>query len=48
MERAMMKDDKEMYENILKISQKVEIMYEAIEKEIEEKQQLQLQLQATT
>jgi len=32
MESAMMEDDKVMYETLLKISQKVEIMYEALEK----------------
>ena len=36
-----------MYEPMLKISQRVEIMYEAWQKEIEEKEWLQLQLRAT-
>ena len=38
MERAVMEDDKAMYETRLRISQKVEIMYEALQKETEEKQ----------
>ena len=47
MEGATMEDDKEMYETMLKISQKVEIMYEALKKDTEEKQRVQIQLWAT-
>lgn len=36
-----------MYETMLKFSQRVEIMYESLKKEIEEKEWLQLQLRAT-
>ena len=36
MERATMEDEKSMYETMLKISQKVEIMYVALKKETEE------------
>ena len=36
-----------MYETMLKISQRVEIMYESLQKEIEEKERLKLQLRAT-
>ena len=34
-----MEDEKAMYETMLKISQRVEIMYEALQKETEEKVQ---------
>ena len=47
MEHATMEDEKVMYETILRISQKVEIMYEALQKETAEKQWVQLQLRAT-
>ena len=47
MERAAIEDDKAMYDTIIKISQRVEIMYEALQKETEEKELLQLQLRAT-
>ena len=42
-----MEDDKSMYKTMLIVSQKVEIMYEALQEETEEKHWLQLQLQAT-
>lgn len=41
-----MEEEKVMYETMLRISKKVEIMYEALQKETEEKEQLQLQLRA--
>lgn len=44
MERATIEDEKQMYEIMLKISKRVEIMYEAIQKETKEKERLQLQL----
>ena len=47
MERVATKNEKVMYETMLKISKRVEIMYETLQKEIEEKEWLQLQLQAT-
>ncbi len=47
MERAAMEDDKAMYKTLLRVSKKVEIMYEDLQKEREEKKRLQLQLQAT-
>ena len=47
MECAVIKEEKMMYETMLKISQTVEIMYETLHKETEEKERLQLQLQAT-
>ena len=47
MERAATKDEKETYETMLKISKRVEIMRETLQKETEEKEWLQLQLQAT-
>ena len=47
MERAATKDEKAIYETMLKISQRVEIMYEALQKETEEKERLQLQLRTT-
>ena len=40
MERTTTEDEKVMYETMLKISQRVEIMYEALQKETEEKQWL--------
>ena len=42
MERAATEDEKAMYETMLKISKRVEIMYEALQKETEEKERLQL------
>ena len=47
MECAAMEDKKVMYETILRVSQKVEIIYESLQKETEEKQRLHLQLWAT-
>lgn len=47
MEHAMMEDDKVMYETMLIISQNVEIMYEALQKETEEKERLQRQFPDT-
>ena len=47
MERVATLDEKAMYQTMLKISQRVEIMYEALQKETEEKEQFQLQLRAT-
>ena len=47
MERATIEDEKVIYETMLKISKRVEIMYEALQKETEEKEQSQLQLRAT-
>ena len=46
MERAATKDEKAMYETMLKISKRVEIMYETLQKETEKQERLQLQLQA--
>ena len=46
MERAEKEDEKAMYETMLKISKRVEMMYEALQKETEEKEWLQLQLRA--
>ena len=46
MECATTKDEKAMYETMLKISQRVEIMYETLQKETEEKEWLQLHLWA--
>jgi len=42
MECAATDDEKEMYKTMLKISKRVEIMYETLQKETEEKEQLQL------
>jgi len=36
MERAMTEDEKRMYDTMLKISKRVEIMYEALQKETKE------------
>ena len=47
MQRAETEDEKATYETMLKISKRVEIMYETLQKETEEKELLQLQLQAT-
>ena len=47
MEYAAIEDEKEMYETMLKISQRVEIMYEALQRETKENERLQLQLPAT-
>ena len=47
MECATMEDDKAMYETMLRVSQKVEIMYEALQKARKEKERLHLQLWAT-
>ena len=47
MECEAIEDEKVMYETMLKISKRVEIMYESLQKEIEEKERLQLQLWAT-
>ena len=47
MEHVEIEDEKAMYDTMLKISKRVEIMYEALQKEIEEKERLQLQLRAT-
>ena len=47
MERAVAEDEKAMYETMLKISKRVEIMYETLQKETKEKERLQLQLWAT-
>lgn len=47
MEHVAMEDEKVMYKTMLRVSKNLEIMYEALRKEIEEKQQLQLQLRAT-
>ena len=47
MEHVVIEHEKEMYETMLKISKRVEIMYEALQKETGEKDQLQLQLRAT-
>jgi len=38
MERAVTKDEKSMYEAMLKIFKRVEIMYETLQKETEEKE----------
>ena len=43
----MTEDEREMYETMLDISKKVEIMYENLQKETGEKEWLQLQLKAT-
>ena len=40
MECAAIEDEKAMYDTMLKISQRVDIMYEAIQKEIEENERL--------
>ncbi len=42
-----MEDEKVMYETMLRVSKKVEIMHEALQKETEEKQRLKFQLRAT-
>ena len=42
MERAATEDEKAMYETMLKISKRVETMYESLQKETEEKEWLQL------
>ena len=47
MERAATEDEKTIYKTMLNISKRVEIMYETLQKEIEEKEWLQLQLRAT-
>ena len=47
MEHAATKDEKAMYETMLNISKRVEIIYETLQKETEEKERLQLQLRAT-
>lgn len=47
MESAATTDEKAMYETMLKISKRVEIMHKTLQKEIEEKVWLQLQLRAT-
>jgi len=47
MECEVTEDEKAMYDTMLKISKRVEIMYGILQKEIEEKEQLQLQMQAT-
>ena len=47
MEHAAMEDEKAMYETMLRMSQKVEIMYEALQKETDKKERMQLQLLAT-
>ena len=47
MERVATEDEKEMYNTMLSISKRVEIMYETLQKETEKKEWLQLQLQAT-
>ena len=46
MERATTEDEKAMYETMLNICKRVEIIYETLQKEIEEKGWLQLQLKA--
>ena len=40
MERGATEDEKAMYETMLKISGRVEIMYEALQKETKEKEKL--------
>lgn len=47
MECATMEDDKVMYEIVLRVSKKVEIMFESLQKETKENKRLQLQLRAT-
>ena len=47
MERAVKEDEKAIYETMLKFSQRVQIVYETLQKETEEKERLQLMLQAT-
>lgn len=47
MECAMTKDERAMYDTMLNIYKRVEIMYETLKKEIKEKEWLKLQLQAT-
>ena len=42
MECAATKNEKAMYETMLKISQRVEMMYETLQKETEEMERLQL------
>ncbi len=42
MEHASIEDEKEMYGTMLKISKRVEAMYETLQKETEEKERLQL------
>jgi len=46
MEHAAIEDEKVMYETMLKISKRVEMMYETLQKEIEENERGKLQLQA--
>lgn len=46
MEHVVKEDEKAMYETMLKISKRVEIMYETLHKGTKEKVRLQLQLQA--
>ena len=41
MECAATEDEKAMYETMLKISQRVEIMYETLQKKTEEKEALE-------
>ena len=47
MEHVAIENEREMYETMLKISKRVEIMYETLQKETEEKERLQIQLWAT-
>ena len=47
MECVAMEDKKVMYKTMLRVSKRMDIMYEALQKETEEKQWLQLQLRAT-
>ena len=47
MEHAATEDERAMYKTKLNISKRVEIMYETLQKEIEEKEWFKLQLQAT-
>lgn len=47
MEHAMTEDERAMCKTMLEISKKVEIAYETLHKQTEEKEWLQLQLKAT-
>ena len=47
MERAAIEDEKAMYETMIKISKRVEILYETLQKETKEKERFQLQLWIT-
>lgn len=47
MKPAVIENERAMYKTMVKISNRVEIVYETLHKEIEEKERLQLQLQAT-